>query len=232
MDQSPPRSDPEQPSGPDEATWAEFELDVDDDALAERAETVVVDRELRLRTRANRLALVRSAPVRHSAAGTGIDAVDLQLRCVAHAHPGCHFRWVRVTLDASPTPGATISDLSPRSEISDHPVRITTTYHGGLSFNIAHVPLSPEVSSERTTERDVYYPTVTVSGIGLQHAIWDFVALDGSPLYLDRQLRLLLSVPSEAAELPTRLTVRAAIALDGIAGTIPVLGRRTATIQA
>ena len=41
----------------------------------------------------------------------GTDVIDFLLHCVAHAHPDCRFRWVRVTLDLSDTVGASITDL-------------------------------------------------------------------------------------------------------------------------
>jgi hypothetical protein len=216
---------------PAEDTWAEPDLDIDDDALAERAETLAVDRDVRLLARANRLAVMRERVTRHGAVQEGVDTLDIPLRCVAHAHPDCRFRWVRVTLDLSPTPGAAISDLSPRDEITEHPVKITTTYYGGLSFEIAHVPLKSELSAERTTERDVYFPTITTSGIGLAHAIWDFTADDGTPLHLDRRLRLLTTLPAGTDRIEARLTLRAAVAAKGVTGTVPLIGHHSGTIR-
>jgi hypothetical protein len=218
-------------TGPDESVWADVPLDVDDGAVAERAESASVDEEVRLLARANRLALVRDKATRHADAHQGLDVVDVPLRCVAHAHPSCRFRWVRVTIDLSGTVGAKVSDLVPREEISDHPVKITTSYQGGLSFSIAHLPVKPDVSGTHTTERDVYYPTVTSSGIGLTHAIWDFTARDGSPLHLDRQLRLLLTLPAAATTIGAQLSVRATVAANGLVGTIPLIGRHKAAIR-
>jgi hypothetical protein len=59
-----------------------------------------------------------------------------------------------------------VPDLSPRTEISDHPVKISTKYHGGLSFAITAVPVHPDVTAKRTTEEDVYFPVITVSEAG------------------------------------------------------------------
>jgi hypothetical protein len=35
-------------------------------------------------------------------------------------------------------------------------------------------PAHPELSAERSAEQDVYFPKITVSGIGFGHAIWDW----------------------------------------------------------
>ncbi|MEY9857021.1 hypothetical protein ABH935_002629 [Catenulispora sp. GAS73] len=216
---------------PGESVWADVPLDVDEDAVAERADSASVDEELRLLARSNRLALVREKATRHADAHQGLDVVDVPLRCVAHAHPSCRFRWARVTIDLSGTAGAKVSDLVPREEISDHPVKITTTYQGGLSFSTAHLPVKSDAGGTHTTERDVYYPTVTSSGIGLTHAIWDFTARDGSPLHLDRQLRLLLTLPAAATAIGAELSMRATVAVNGLIGIIPLIGKHKAAIH-
>ena len=219
------------PLSADADVWAAPDLDIDEDALLERAPTFVIDHQVRLLARANRLALVRGRTERHNAVQAGTDAIDVPLRCVAHAHPACRFRWVRISVDLSPTDGAVVHDLSPRDEVAGQPVKITTTHHGGLSFHIAALSLGPEVSGERSTERDVYFPTVTSSGIGLTHAIWDFTALADAPLHVDRDLRLLASVPTGTTEIPVRLTLRALVVANGISAAIPLLGRQQATVR-
>jgi hypothetical protein len=126
--------------------------------------------------------------------------------------------------------GLVAPDLSPRTEISDHPVKISTKYHGGLSFAITAVPVHPDVTAERTTEEDVYFPTVTVSGVGFSYAIWDFTAVGDAPLIVDRELRLLATVPASAAEVPARVTLRALVTARGFLGKIPLVGRQNAVI--
>ena len=159
-----------------------------------------------------------------------MDLIDFPLRCVAHAHPECRFRWVRVTLDLSGTVEASITDLSPRDEISHHPVKISTTYTSGLKFDIAMLPLHPELSAERGTEQDVYFPKVSVSGVDFGYAMWDFTAVGEEPLKVDRPLRLLAAVPGSTAQIPVRLTLRATVAARGLPGRIPLIGRQTKTI--
>jgi hypothetical protein len=205
-------------------------LAIDEDALAERGDNVVLDEEIRVLARANRLAVVRDPVTRYPNLLPGFDAIDFPLRCVAQAHPDCRFRWVRLSLALGGMTGACIRDLVPRNEVTEHPVKITTKYHGGLSFEIAALPIHPDLSFERTTERDVFFPTITTSGIGLALAIWDFTAISDTPLHVDRTLRLLATVPAGAAQVPVTLTLRASITARGFLGKIPLIGRQKVTI--
>ena len=208
--------------------WAEPELEIDDQS--ERAESVTVDDEVRVLARASRLAIRCDPAVRHRGRARGTDLIEFPLRCVAHPHPDCRFRWARVTLDLSGTAGTSVADLSPRDEVSDHPVKLTTRYSGGLKFDIAVIPAHPELSAERSAEQDVYFPKITVSGIGFGYAIWDFTAVGAEPLTIDRPLRLLATVPATAVQVPARLTLRAAVTARGLPGWIPLIGRQTKTI--
>jgi hypothetical protein len=208
--------------------WADPPLDIDDGA--ERDGAIVADEEIRVLARASRLAIRCDPAVRHPGDVPGTDVLDFPLHCVAHAHPECRFRWVRVTLDLSGTVGACITDLVPRDEVSEHPVKISATYHAGVTFDIAVVPLKPDLSAERSTEQDVYYPKISVSGIDFGYAVWDFAAVGEEPLKVDRPLRLLAAVPAGPAEIPARVTLRAAVAARGFLGTIPLIGRQTKTL--
>lgn len=203
--------------------WAEPVLQID-----EKSE--VTDKNIRVLARDSRLAIRCDRAVRQRGDSPGTDMIDFPLHCVAHAHPECRFRWVRVKLDLSGTAGASITDLSPRDEISEHPVKLTTTYHRGLTFNIAATPLQPDLSIERSTEQDIYFPVITVSGVGLSYAIWDFTAVADAPLHVDRALRLLAAVPSGASKIPAQLTVRASVTVRGLPGRIPLIGRQTEDI--
>jgi Cellulose binding domain len=85
--------------------WLDFPMEVDNGALDERWDGVVVlDESLRAMARENRLSLWRSDPERVDQ-GDGTAALLLELRCVAHAHPDGRFRWsafagTQVTLPA------------------------------------------------------------------------------------------------------------------------------------
>jgi hypothetical protein len=206
--------------------WAEPSLDIDQPTDRSPA----TDQKIRVLARTNRLAIKCEPAVRHGSGAPGTDVIDFPLHCVAHPHPECRFRWVQVTLDLSGTAGASITDLSPRDEISEHPIKISTTHTGGLKFDIAMIPVHPELSAEHSTEQDVYFPKISVSGIGFSYAMWDFTAIGDEPLKVDRQLRLLAKVPSAAAEIPACITMKASVAARGLPGRIPLVGRQTKTI--
>ena len=209
-------------------TWAEPALEIDEQT--ERGGAIGVDQEIRVLARANRLAIHCDPATRHDGPTAGTQLLDFQLRCVAHAHPECRFRWVRVTLNLSETDGAYVTDLSPRDEVSEHPVKVTTRYSGGLKFDIAAVPLHPDLSAERETEQDVYFPQVSVSGVDFGYAMWDFTAVGEEPLKVDRALRLLAAVPAPGADVPVQLTLRALVTARGAVGRIPLIGRQNTTI--
>jgi hypothetical protein len=116
--------------------------------------------------------------------------------------------------------------------VSVHPVKLTTTYTSGLSFDIAAVPLAPELALERTQEQDVYFPTLRVSGIHQRRAIWTFEAAGAQPLHLDRDLRLLLTAPPGTAGIIVLFTLRAKVAMSGLTGLVPLLGRRKVEVSA
>ncbi|WP_326552916.1 hypothetical protein [Micromonospora sp. NBC_01813] len=191
---------------------------------------VVLDEALRALLRENRLALWRGEPI--VATDTdGRTALDLTMRVVAHAHPDCRFRWVRFRADFAGTAGATVRDLSPREEIATAPVKLKTTRTIGLTFEIAAVPLGPEAALSRVAEQDVFLPKVTTSGARFRHAHWDFTAVGEQPLHVDRDLRALVEVPARTPVTRVSFTLRASVAVTGLAGLVPLLGRRTVEFQ-
>lgn|SRR5512146_59915 len=114
---------------------------------------------------------------------------------------------------------------------------VTTGNAGGADLawaepplDIAVIPLSPEVTAERATEQDVYFPKISTSGIDLGYALWDFTAVGAEPLLVDRPLRLLASMPAGTEQVPVRLTLRASVAMRGLLGAIPLIGRQSKTI--
>lgn len=214
-------------TGSDQA-WAEPVLEIDEHT--ERGGAIGVDQEIRVLARANRLAIRCDSATRHDGPAPGTQVLDFPLRCVAHAHPECRFRWVRVTLNLSETDGAYVTDLSPRDEVSEHPVKVSTSYSGGLKFDIAALPVHPELSAERGTEQDVYFPKISVSGIDFGYAMWDFTAVGEEPLKVDRPLRLLAAVPASGSDIPVQLTLRALVTARGAVGRIPLIGRQNTTI--
>jgi hypothetical protein len=209
--------------------WFDVPLKVDEAALR-GGDGIVMNEQIATIVGESSLSLWRDEPVWLKMDSTDC-AVDLSLRCVAHAHPESRFRWVHLTADFSRSPGVIVSDLSPRDEVSDHPVKVTTTYKGGISFDIAAVALSPEIAVERTREQDIYFPILRVSGIHLHRAIWTFEGPGEQPLHIDRNLRLLLAAPAATEGITMVLTMRAKVVVNGLARLFPLLGRRTVEIR-
>ncbi|WP_158801136.1 hypothetical protein [Streptomyces sp. NRRL S-37] len=209
----------------------DYTMDIDEAALEERAEPAAVDRTVRLLARENRFAL-RAGPASWNPLGNGQGvAVDISLRCVAHRHPECRLRWVRVSVDVSGSDG-TVLDLSPRDEVATDPVRVSTRYGGGLSLQIETVPLGPEVTVERAREQDVFFPRLTSSGPMFAAAWWDFLQVGEAPLHVDRTLRLLAGLPDGATQAHLHTTLRAGVSARGALGTVPLVGRRRVRLDA
>lgn len=215
-----------------ETLWTDIPLEADEGELHERAgSAVVLDESVRLLARENRIGIWRGETRRDSVDGGVRSVLDVPLRCIAHPHPDCRFRWVRLLVDFG-ADGSSIIDLSPREVRGESPVKIVTRYSGGLSFEVEQLKLGPEFSWERSSEQQVYFPEITSSGLGLSHAIWDFHAVGEAPLHVDRDLRLLLRVPVSENRVVVKFTLRASVAAKGWTGLLPVLGRKKVELDA
>src|SRR5262249_33429291 len=107
-----------------------------DDAGVDRSDTevnaVVGDENIRLLMRENRIALAVSTP--DLLEDTNASHADVPLIVTVHSHPECRFRWSRLIVDTSPTPGARIADLSPREVRGDKPIEVKTSIGVGFKF--------------------------------------------------------------------------------------------------
>ncbi|MCU7826958.1 hypothetical protein [Kitasatospora sp. DSM 101779] len=212
-------------------SWQEdIPLEIDTEAVEERAEALGLEDEAVLLARGSRLAF-RADPgawVQYDPPPQVL--VDLALRCAVHRHPDVELSWVRLTVDL-PDDGFVL-DLSPDGEIADRPVRVVTRYGGGLSLQSELVPVGPELTAERVREEDVFLPGLTVSGRDFSYAQWDFLQQGGTPLHVDRVLRALVALPPATVELPLTVTLRARVKVKGLMGTVPLLGSRRITRKA
>jgi hypothetical protein len=209
-------------------TFLDMELDLDEEGLADErgsgpASEIVGDKDIRLMLRRNRIALAKGAVTRVAGAG-GVVGYDIPLTCAVHSDPDCRFRWSRLIVDLTATPGARIADMVPREVLDDQPVELTTTIGLGLKFNVASTVLGAELTPQYSQKRTVYYPQIVSSGTGFARGYWDFLALDDRYLHADRELRLLAEAPVDAP-VSARFQLRAKVKLAGIAGLIPLLAR-------
>ncbi|MBP2327225.1 hypothetical protein JOF56_007610 [Kibdelosporangium banguiense] len=87
--------------------------------------------------------------------------------------------------------------------------------------------LSAPIADQRRQEQTVYFPRITTSGLRLPYATWSFAAVDNEPLHIDRDLRLLLLIPGDTKAVPTKVSLHGAVAVSGIAGSVPLVGKQT-----
>ncbi|MFF3616769.1 hypothetical protein [Streptomyces sp. NPDC002580] len=205
-------------------TPVEFDLEVDEAALNERAAgPAILDEEVRLLAKANRFTLSLGPIELDAAASESETVLDIPLLCVGHPHPECELEWLSVSLSVRP---GRVLDLIPGSEVSDQPVKVTRRGTAGLSFDTSVTLLAPEAALERSSEQDVYFPTLLASGKDMQLAKWTFQRVGVAPLRVDRLLRVLARFSDEAVPGSLQVTLRAKVTVRGWQGAIPLLGRR------
>ncbi|HJZ80543.1 MAG TPA: hypothetical protein VKD91_09360 [Pyrinomonadaceae bacterium] len=182
--------------------------------------------------RENRLTLSRGACQQippPAGGGAGMAYYHAPLLCNVIAHPECRLEWARLVVDLSPTHGVIIRDLFPKEVPGDKPVEMATKIGIGLKFEVlkaTELEVTPEIERSRT----VYFPKLVGAGTGTPKATWNFLALGGQYLHVDRELRLLISAPA-GRDVVSRLNLRARIRINGIQGFVPLLARRTPEID-
>ncbi|ROQ35101.1 hypothetical protein EDD98_4155 [Streptomyces sp. PanSC19] len=164
---------------------------------ADRSFTTVDEATVRLLRRETRIGLARGRVTPVDTDEPGVHGYDIPLILVVQTHPESTVAWSRLVLDLSPTPGATISDMSPSLVEGETPQEIETTLGANLTFSVAGTPLGVEAGPEVLRRRTVYCPRITSSGIGFPTAYWDFRASDREFLHVNEELRLLVRAPAD-----------------------------------
>jgi hypothetical protein len=214
-----------------EATF-DFELDLDEAEMEQRnSATPLIDEQIRLLLRENRLGLWRGQLTRYTDFQSGNSLIHLPLRCIAHTHPDCQFRWVRLTANFADTQGVIITDIVPREAIEKNPVKITIKSSSGLSFETEQFKIGPHMSTEVNQEYQTYFPELRTSGVGFTSAVWQFQALPNAVLHVDSDLHVRATVPATVTALTSNFTVRGRLSMNGITGLIPLIGRRNISLQ-
>jgi hypothetical protein len=185
----------------------------------------VADKQIQLLMRENRIGVALGRISRAVGEVGSAGTADVPMIVTVHSHPECRFNWSRLTVDLTPTPGAIVRDMSPLEVRGDKPVEIKTSVGIGLKFETAVKLLSAEVKPEFSQSRTVYYPEIVASGLKSTSAIWDFLALSSDYLHANRELRVLVSSPSDA-QLRVRFRMRARVRMSGFAGLIPLLAAK------
>lgn len=209
----------------------DFSINIDQPALRVRGdEPAIIDEEVKLLARETRLGLAILESREYEEANR--KARYLSMRCVGDAHPECRIRWLYLAVKFPKGKDIRVEDLAPEEVKSEEPVKITTSYKGGLSLEVLKVKLAPEANIERSTETQAYFSTVRGTGKGFGYANWTFSTPDGMELYVNRDLSLLVSYPPELEELSATFTLRYRVAVKGFPGLIPLIGRKTSRIEA
>jgi hypothetical protein len=124
------------------------------------------------------------------------------LTCVLHPHPECYFRWAQLEVDLTHTEGAIIRDLFPCEVQSDRPTELKSGIGVGLKFKLLQAA-SVEPKLEYSTNRSVYYPKITSSGVNFRKASWSFLSKSGESIPASQELYLLISAPANVPVLAT-----------------------------
>lgn len=210
----------------------DFELELDTAEREQRNTTApLMDEQIRLLLRENRLGLWRGQLKRYMDFQSGNTLFDLPLRCIAHTHPDCQFRWVRLTASFADANGVIITDIIPREAIDKNPVKITIKSSSGLSFETEQFKIGPHITAEKSQEYQTYFPELRTSGIGFTSAIWQFQALPNAVLHVDCDLHVRATVPAAMTALPAKFILRGRLAMNGVTGLIPVIGSRNISLQ-
>jgi hypothetical protein len=216
---------------------AEIELSVIEEPFLERAAGgPLADEQVRLWGRENRLALWRGDIVRTYYDLGRRMVLDIPLRCIAHPHPECRFRFVRLVADFGTGPAgqpqeAKVEDLSPRMVVGEDPVRIVTKRAGSLLFELEELKLGPRLTAEQEREYVVYFPEIRGAGVGFAAVTWDFSAVPIAPLHVDRDLRVLVSFPASTSEVLATFRIEAKVEWQGLAALVPLVGSRSARVE-
>ncbi|MFD8973570.1 hypothetical protein [Streptomyces sp. NPDC059593] len=191
---------------------------------ADRSFTTVDEATVRLLRRETRIGLAsgRATPV--DTGEPGVRGYDIPLILVVQTHPESRVAWSRLVLDLSPSPGTTITDMSPTLVEGDTPQEIETTVGANLTFSVAGTPLGVEAGPEILRRRTVYCPRITSSGIGFSTAYWDFRASDREFLHVNEELRLLVRTPADRP-VDAVVTLRTRILPRGLGRVLRLSGK-------
>ncbi len=190
----------------------------------DRAYQRVDEATVSLLRRETRIGLARGEVTAVDTGDPAVQGYDIPLICVVQTHPECTVRWSRLVIDLSPSPGATIADMSPTLVEGEEPIEIETSLGAGLSFSAAGAALGADLTPQLIRRRTVYCPRITSSGVGFSTAYWDFHASDREFLHVNEELRLLVRAPAAVA-VDAVVTMRARVLPRGLGRVVRFSGK-------
>jgi hypothetical protein len=148
-----------------------------------------------------------------------LDYYQLTFICSTQPHPNLTLQWAELTINFDQTRGSLIRQLEPSFLPGDKPVELKSTF--ALKAKLEFIPV--EIGPEFSTSRTVYPPKLSGLGAGSQKARWLFQPSDTGSLYLNQELKLLVSAP-KGAQLEAYFNFKAKLSRTGLAKLIPVIG--------
>lgn len=186
--------------------------------------------KLQILGRENRLELAIGEAEKLNSEDGKLALLNLPLRLLVHAHPECRFKWVRLELDFSNYSGAKVEDLVP-AEVKSDPVKISTKYTGGLSFEVAKETIKPSAGVEYSKEYQIYFPEISGVGKLSRVATWSFMALPEQEMFHDRELKVLVSaVPGTKFDV-LDVKLEAKLKIKGLRKLLPLFGSKRLKVQ-
>lgn len=161
----------------------------------------------------------------------GLSTLYISLRLKAVAFKGSYFETAECSLDFGNLPGKVI-DMVPSGIIEeDDAVEVTTTYEGGIKFEVAKIALGPNVSVEKQKKFNVYIPKTVSHGIDGPGCGWEFRRTDLHELHLEKVLEVLVEIPKELDNAAFHIHCNYKLHADGIRGLIPFVGSKSIELE-
>lgn len=160
----------------------------------------------------------------------GMSTLYISLRLKAVSYKGLYFNTVQCSLNFENLQGRVI-DMVPSGVIEDDSIEISTTYNGGLKFEIAKISLGPYAGVEKQKKANVYVPKIVSHGIDDKGCGWEFRKTEAHELYLEKILEVLIEIPNELNNSSFHIHCNFELRADGIKGLIPFWGARSIELE-
>ncbi len=156
----------------------------------------------------------------------GLKTIFVKLRCFTETHPSCEFKWLEIEITFPGLKDLIVKEVIPDLVTGEQPIKISTTYKGGVSVEFSKLKIGPNVELEETRETEIFFSEVIGRGVGLDYAKWVFETPEGKELHVNRDVSLLATHFSGEIDVNLDITIRTKIKTQGIARALPFIGRK------
>lgn len=202
-----------------------FDLDLNPNGYQSRGPGSMEEDVQLLRRYTNTIG-IRSVDIQTADASKDSVISAISFLLVAHPHPECFFEWVRIIVQLDSFPGAAITDLLPKTEKGDQPVKYTISDEKGIAFEATTIKLGPSYKHKDEKEYNVYFDKIIAGGKGSATGVWDFMREPGTRLYLENEMKLKLRHGPVLTDAFPDFKVQAKLKIAGWLGSIPVIGSK------